>query len=228
MTTRDDDAALVRAAVAGDEAAIERLLIRAQEVAWRFSLAVCGRPADAEDAMQEALLKTYRHVSRLREADAFRPWLHRVVKNACLVSRRRRVHQPTHVESLDAPAGAGAVAREVPSRGHDPEQSAAHAELRGRLKTAVASLPPTSRAVVFLRDIEGLSTREVASVMGTTEEAVKTRLSRARRSLQAVLADPVGATGPLPRDVRARVRTRTRRLLESSHRPHGKSPTVDA
>ena len=53
---RAELAALVRRAAAGDEAAMERLLMRAQEVAWRFSLAVCGRPADAEDAMQEALL----------------------------------------------------------------------------------------------------------------------------------------------------------------------------
>lgn len=198
--------------------------MRAQEVAWRFSLAVCGRPADAEDAMQEALLRTYRHMSRLREADAFRPWLHRVVKNACLMSRRRRVHQPAHVESLDEPVGAEGRVREVPSRGHDPEELAAHAELRGRLKTAVAALAPTSRAIVFLRDMEGLSTREVATVMGLSEGVVKTRLSRARRSLKSVLASPERAVTQVPRGVRARARVRTRELLESTHRRSGKSP----
>ena len=187
---REEEVALVRDALAGDEAAMERLLMRAQEVAWRFSLAVCGRPDDAEDAMQEALLKTYRHMARLREADAFRPWLHRVVKNACLMSRRRRVHEPARVESLDEPASVDGGSREVPSRGHDPEQMVTRTELRSRLRAALATLPAESRAVVFLREMEGLSTREVAEVMGMSEASVKTRLSRARRALQAVLAAP--------------------------------------
>jgi len=93
-------AALVREAASGDPAAMERLLTRVQEVAWRFSMSVCGRADDAEDAMQEALIKTYRYTSRIREPEAFRPWLHRTVKNACLMNRRRRVHEPKVVESL--------------------------------------------------------------------------------------------------------------------------------
>ena len=60
-------AALVRAVQAGDARAMEALLMRAQEVAYRFSLLVCGRPDDADDAMQEALLKTYRYAARIRE-----------------------------------------------------------------------------------------------------------------------------------------------------------------
>ena len=67
-------ARLVRAAAGGDATAMETLLMRAQEVAWRFSLTVCGHPDDAEDAMQEALIKTYRHVGQVRDPDAFRPW----------------------------------------------------------------------------------------------------------------------------------------------------------
>ena len=69
----NDYAGLVRSAATGDAEALEQLLMRAQEVAWRFSTAVCGHADDAEDAMQEALIKTYRYVGRIREPAAFRP-----------------------------------------------------------------------------------------------------------------------------------------------------------
>ena len=82
-------ASLVRDAAAGDRDAMERLLMRAQEVAWRFSTSVCGHAEDAEDAMQEALIKTYRYVGRIRDPGAFKPWLYRTVRNACLMGRRK-------------------------------------------------------------------------------------------------------------------------------------------
>lgn len=186
----DPYAALVREASSGDPAAMERLLTRAQEVAWRFSMAVCGRPDDAEDAMQEALLRTYRYSQRIREPEAFRPWLHRTVKNACLMSRRKRVHEPKRVESLElARDGADAPVREPVDPGRNPEQLAVNAGLRTQLRGALDRLPPTSRAVVFLREIQGLSTREVAQAMGMREDNVKQRLSRARKVLQSALSE---------------------------------------
>lgn len=186
----DPYAALVREASSGDPAAMERLLTRAQEVAWRFSMAVCGRPDDAEDAMQEALLKTYRYSQRIREPEAFRPWLHRTVKNACLMSRRKRVHEPKRVESLDgARDGADAPAVDPVDPGRNPEQLAVNSGLRAHLHDALATLPPSSRAIVFLREMQGLSTREVAEVMGLTEANVKQRLSRARKALQSALTE---------------------------------------
>lgn len=180
---------LVRQAATGDPEAMERLLTRVQEVAWRFSVAVCGHADDAEDAMQEALLRTYRYTSRIREPEAFRPWLHRTVKNACLMSRRRRVHEPARVESLDDPSPAAPGALDPVDPGHNPEQAAANTRLRGRLRDALKALPPSSRAVVFLREMQGLSTREVAHAMGISEANVKQRLSRARRTLQTALAE---------------------------------------
>lgn len=180
---------LIRQASTGDPAAMERLLTRVQEVAWRFSVAVCGRTDDAEDAMQEALLKTYRYTSRIREPESFRPWLHRTVKNACLMSRRKRVHEPARVESLDDGRDGGRAAAIDPvDPGRNPEEHAANTRLRVRLRAALNTLPPSSRAVVFLREMQGLSTREVAQVMDLSEATVKQRLSRARRVLQTALA----------------------------------------
>ena len=65
---------LVKAAAGGDEAAMEQLLMRAQQVAYRFSLLVCGHAQDAEDVMQDALIRTYKHVGTIKDPSAFRTW----------------------------------------------------------------------------------------------------------------------------------------------------------
>ena len=186
---QDEYPALVRAAAAGDADALNRLLMRAQEVAWRFSTTVCGHGGDAEDAMQEALIKTYRYVGRIREPAAFRPWLYRTVRNACLMGRRKKVGEPARLQSLDEllPGQEGLTRRDAPDPGKNPEQLADNARLRRRLRAAVGKLPAPYRAIVFLREMEGLSTREVAHALGITEDNVKTRLHRARLQLQADL-----------------------------------------
>jgi RNA polymerase sigma-70 factor, ECF subfamily len=178
---------LVRRAAAGDRDALERLLVRAQEVAFRFSFLVCGHTEDAEDVMQEALFKTYRHVGRIRKPDAFRTWLYRTVRNACLMKRRRRIDEPAHLVSLEqgAPSGDGGyVPVDLEDRGKGPDEAAINTWLGKRLRAALAALPAPYRMIVFLREMEGLSTREVAAVTGISEANVKMRLHRARMLLR--------------------------------------------
>lgn len=177
----DAYADLVRQASAGDALAMERLLIRAQEVAYRFSWLVCGHAEDAEDVMQDALIRTYERVGTIRDPSAFRAWLFRTVRNACLMKRRKRVDEPARVESLDGP-------REVASRTKGPDELALNAWLGERLRRALATLPPAYRMIVLLREMEGLSTREVAKVSGMSEANVKTRLHRARVMMREALA----------------------------------------
>lgn len=186
----DEYAALITRAAAGDTRALESLLMKAQEVAYRFSRTVCGGPADAEDVMQDALMKTFRHVKRIDDPSAFRTWLYRTVRNACLMKRRRRVGQPPRELSIEdlLPAGdGGAHAPEMAGSGRDPEAIAMNAALRRKLAKAMRALPPAYRPVVFLRDMEGLSTREVAEVLKISEPNVKMRLHRARLFLRKQL-----------------------------------------
>lgn len=176
---------LVRAVQSGDQRAMEALLMRAQEVAYRFSLLVCGRADDADDAMQEALLKTYRYAARIREPEAFRAWLYRTVRNACLIGRRKRANEPDHFASLDETDADGRQRSvDAVDPGRDPEDQAINSSLRSRLRRALDAVPRSYRVVVVLREIEGLSTREVADVMGISEANVKTRLHRARMLLR--------------------------------------------
>ena len=139
--------------------------------------------------MQEALIKTYRYVGRIRDPEAFRPWLYRTVRNACLMGRRKKVGEPVRLQSLDEvlPGHDGSARPDAPDPGKNPEQLAENAGLRRRLREALRTLPGPYRAIVFLREMEGLSTREVAKVMGISEDNVKTRLHRARLQLQADL-----------------------------------------
>ncbi|MEI6244448.1 MAG: RNA polymerase sigma factor [Acidobacteriota bacterium] len=188
--------ALVRAAAAGGQAAMERLLMRVQSVAFRFSLLVCGNPHDAEDVMQEALLKTYRHVTKIERPEAFRTWLFRTVRNFCLMKRRKHVGEPAHLLSLDGEpeAGDGTSRRrtgpmDVADAGKGPDAQALNAWLGRRLRTALSGLAPVDRMIVLLREMEGLSTREVAEITQLSEDNVKTRLHRARGRLRELLKE---------------------------------------
>jgi RNA polymerase sigma-70 factor (ECF subfamily) len=169
---------------AGDPAAIDDLLRQAQVIARRYSQAVCGRAPDSDDAMQEALLQTFRHAGRIREPKAFRSWLYRTVKNACLIGRRRK-----GFEQHAQPLGEGA-ALEVADATPGADAAVESAEERERIRAALAHLAPAHREVVFLRDLEGLSTREVAQVLGISEPNVKVRLHRAHTQLKKRLASP--------------------------------------
>jgi RNA polymerase sigma-70 factor, ECF subfamily len=192
-TAGRDYAGLVRAAASGDREAMEALLMHAQEVAWRFSTHVCGRTDEAEDVMQEALIKTYRHASSIRHPEAFRTWLYRTVRNVCLMRRRTRVDEPKRMLSLDelVPTREGPPRRiDAVDPGRGPETLAMDARLREELKRAIAQLPTPYRVVLFLREMEGLSTREVAAVIGTSEDNVKQRLHRARLFLRKELDHP--------------------------------------
>jgi RNA polymerase sigma-70 factor (ECF subfamily) len=192
--SRDTDyAALLRAAQGGSQQAMERLLMKAQEIAYRFSLLVCGHADDADDAMQEALLKTYRHAAQIKEPEAFRTWLYRTVKNACLISRRRRVDEPVRMQSLDevsVSADGSVQTMDVEDPGRRPDQVMENTRLRHSLHRALQTLAPENRLIVFLREVEGLSTRDVAAVVGISEANVKTRLHRARLSLRQQLEAP--------------------------------------
>src|SRR5689334_20969986 len=157
-------AALVRDAAGGDRSAMERLLMRAQEVAYRFSLLVCGHPEDAEDVMQEALLKTFQYVRRIEEPSAFRTWLYSTVRNACLMKRRRRAGEPVGFVPIGAGTSEASPPVDVADRSAPIDERMVRAAVDARLRGALEHLAPAYRMIVVLREIEGLSTREVAAV----------------------------------------------------------------
>jgi RNA polymerase sigma-70 factor, ECF subfamily len=191
VAVKSDFASLVKAAKTGERDAMERLLMRAQEAAYRFSLLVCGHQEDAEDVMQDALLKTYQHVTHISEPEAFRTWLYTTVRNACLMKRRRHVGEPANFVSIEQGASGhhGSSVIDVADESRRADQRMLDGWMDGRLRVALKELPAAYRTVLVMREIEGLSTKEVAIITKASEANVKTRLHRARLMLRRRLED---------------------------------------
>jgi RNA polymerase sigma-70 factor, ECF subfamily len=154
---------------------------------FRYSYAMCGQREDAEEVAQETLMKVFENLGQLREPERLKPWVFRIAKNTCLTKRRKSVFAPDHELSLDElrPNKDGEAGRiEIADWSALPETLASDSELHHALHTAVQELPDLYRATFLLRDVEGLSTEEAASVLGVTADVVKTRLHRARLALR--------------------------------------------
>jgi RNA polymerase sigma-70 factor (ECF subfamily) len=174
----------------GNPEDVEQALETLQEVVYGFGMKVCGVREDAEDTAQETLIRLARQLKEFPDARALAVWLYKVAKTQCLMSRRKSKFAPAQMLSLDAlmPRESGAAALAVKSWEITPEEIVLNKELRSKLKDAVLALPKPYRLVLILRDMEQLDTREVAEVMGISEETTKMRLHRARVFLRNALA----------------------------------------
>ncbi|MGO8733145.1 MAG: RNA polymerase sigma factor [Terriglobia bacterium] len=174
----------------GNPEDVERALKTLREVVYGFGMKVCGVREDAEDTAQETLIRLARQLKDFPDARALAVWLYKVAKTQCLMSRRKSKFAPAQMLSLDAlmPRESGAAAPGVKSWEVTPEEILLNKELRSKLKDAVLALPKHYRLVLILRDMEQLDTREVAEVMGISEETTKMRLHRARVFLRNALA----------------------------------------
>ena len=161
---------------------IERAIETLQGVVYGFGMKFCGSREDAEDTAQETLIRLARQLRDFPDARGLAVWLYKVAKTQCLMSRRKSKFAPAQMLSLDdlMPRDSVLSAEGVKSWQFTPEQVVLNNELRSLLENAVLSLPKPYRMVLILRDMEQLNTREVASVMGISEETVKMRLHRAR------------------------------------------------
>ena len=174
----------------GNPEDVERALETLQEVVYGFGMKVCGVREDAEDTAQETLIRLARQLKEFPDARALAVWLYKVAKTQCLMSRRKSKFAPAQMLSLDAlmPKESAGAAPAVKSWEITPEEIVLNKELRSKLEDAVLALPKPYRLVLILRDMEQLDTREVAEVMGISEETTKMRLHRARVFLRNALA----------------------------------------
>jgi len=184
------DAELVARLKQGDREALAGLLRRYQGKVYRLAMNMTRSPQDAEEVTQDVFLAVYRKIGEFDGRAAFSTWLYRVASNAALMKLRGRRSEPHLSIEEERPAFApdGHHARPVADWSELPEDRLLSAERRRVLGQAIEALPPDYKAVVVLRDIEGLSNQEVAEVLGATVLAVKSRLHRARLALRERLA----------------------------------------
>ncbi len=180
----DVDPALVRAVQRGEAGAMDALITASYADVYAMCRRLLGDPADAADTTQEVYLRVVRSVLAFRGEAAFGTWLHRVTTNACLTALRRR----GDVRARGQSAGTlDAVFDDVQSTDASPEERAVGSDLARRAKLAMDELADDAREVVLLRDVEGLSTRQTASLLGISEGAVKVRLHRAHVRLRELV-----------------------------------------
>src|SRR5215472_16515853 len=151
----------------GDDASLQQALTLLQNTVFSFSMRVCAHREDAEDTMQEVLLKSVPQLPKFDSPKALVVWLYKVAKNRCLMSRRTSKFAPKHELSLDQLMPDRNQLMQLTSDGIlNPEAFAIRSQEAERLREAIQKLPPQYRIVLVLRDMEGLSDDEVAEITG--------------------------------------------------------------
>src|ERR1700674_1992706 len=181
-----DEHLLVAAAKSGDGAAFEELVNRYERKIFRLTMNITRNREDAEDAMQDAFLKSYAHLQTFQGDSRFYTWLVRIAANEALMRLRKR--RPNQF-SLDEPVEGedDLMPREIETWDPSPEQRYAQTEMQEILNDVIEKLEPDFRTVFVLRDVEELSTEETAKALGISIPAVKSRLLRAPLRLRQKL-----------------------------------------
>jgi RNA polymerase sigma-70 factor (ECF subfamily) len=184
------DEEIVTGVLEGHTALFEILMRRHNERVYRSARAILKDESEAEDVMQQAYVNAYAHLRQFDRRAQFSTWLTRIAINEALARvRRRRTYEPVDDEAID-------VESLMNRSESDPEQQAAAGELRVVLELAIDGLADGAREVFMLREVEGMSTAEVAAALDVSDDVVKTRLSRARAAIRRDLIARTGASAP--------------------------------
>jgi len=194
----DDDRELVARCQKGDRNAFRQLFVRYHRRAFGLALGVVHNPDAAQDVVQEAFLKAHRHLDGFEGNASFYTWLYRIVMNVAIDHLRKQSRSPTvdyddavaHAEEDGAPAGQEAILPQL--LGGNPVKELHRKEIRDKLQTALAQLSPNHRAVLVMRELDGLSYEEMAKVMKCSKGTIMSRLFHARRNMQKYLLELLG------------------------------------
>jgi RNA polymerase sigma-70 factor (ECF subfamily) len=194
-TEEPSDEMLATRAAAGDDAAFETIVERYQERVFRLACRLTN-DTDAPDVLQETFLQVYRHLPSFRGESQFRTWLYRIASNAALMHRRARTRRPT--EPLDVFLPRFDVEGKHLSTPAELQVASRADELLDRqflaekAREVIAQLPDLYRDAFVLRDLEEMTTEDVAHALGVTPATVRQRVHRARLMLRGYLSDLVG------------------------------------
>lgn len=191
--TDPDMHALVAAAKAGDYSAFERLVELNEAPLYTLALRMLQRPEDAQEVVQETFLSALEHLADFRGEAAFRTWLVRIATNHALkMLRRRKVHRTVPLDQGDDEHQPLPHPDFIAQWRDDPAKLIEQREIQHLLNEAIAALDEKYRMIFLLRDVEGLSTEETASILGITVANAKVRLLRARLMLRERLTRDLG------------------------------------
>ncbi|GHU71054.1 hypothetical protein AGMMS49992_04400 [Clostridia bacterium] len=183
---------LIKRAQNGDTEAYEQLILPLEQRIYALCYRITNNREDAFDCAQEVMLRAYRSIGEYRSQASFATWIYRITTNVCLDMIRRRRVKP--FVSLEALMDTGFP---LADRSHNPHDLLERSDLNQALKEGIARLPLEMRAAIILRDVQGLTYEEVASILHINIGTVKSRISRARERLRRMLSVyVVGASQP--------------------------------
>ena len=179
-------AILVQRTLGGDSAAFEQIILRYERRVFSLSMKLLGSAEDAQDASQDVFLRAFKYLHRLDTRKSIEPWLMQVTVNVCRNigrNRQRRWNTFTEIVTSDAPCT---------NASSNPHSGLAEEQERQMLWRALETLPEKERMAVILRDIDGLSTAEVAEILGSSETTVRSQVSRARVRMKDAIDQMIG------------------------------------
>lgn len=183
MRMETEEKVLIQQAVHGGAYAFEVLMHRHERRMYALAFRMCGNREDAQDCVQDAMLRIYRALNRFKGESSFSTWVYRITMNACLDELRRRKLRAS--ASLDFLLDNGwAPVDEI----NTPERHALNAERRRAIADAIRSLPEDMRVAIILREIHGFSYEEIANTLDVNIGTVKSRISRGRERLCALIS----------------------------------------
>ncbi len=178
-------ASLVQRISAGDSIAFEQFLLRYERRVLLLAMRLLGVMDDAQDAAQEVFLKTFKYIHRFDIRKPVEPWLMRMTVNVCRdIGRNRQRRRNTFTEISEPEM--------IADQSAGPYDGVADEQRRQMLWTALKNLPEKERMAVILRDVEGLSTSEVAEILRSSETTVRSQISRARLRMKVAIEQMTG------------------------------------
>ncbi len=190
QTNITDEMLLINKAAKGDSWAFEQLVNKYEARLYSVALRMCGNREDAQDCLQDAMLRIYRSLDRFKGQSAFSTWAYRITMNTCLDElRRRRSRAATSLDAL-LETGWDPAAETV-----TPEDAAISAEQRRELEAAIADLPEDMRSAIILREMHDMTYEEISEALDTNIGTVKSRISRGRERLRQLINGRPGLFG---------------------------------
>lgn len=187
----EEDRALIVQAQKGDHAAFRKLVDRHQRRAFAIAVGLVRDENDAREIVQEAFLRVYRGIGTFEGGSSFFTWLYRIVTNLAIDLMRKPGRRAAELDETrnvaDDPEGELALVSRID--GADPIDVVRRKEMAARIQTALDALPSYHRAVIIMREVDGLSYEEMAEAMGVSKGTIMSRLFHARQKMQKALAD---------------------------------------
>jgi len=177
---------LIRLALSGDSAAFEQIVARYDRRVMSLAIRLLGSPDDAQDAAQEVFLRAFKYLHRLDLQKPIEPWLMQMTVNVCRdIGRKRQQRRNTFLE-ISQPE------EMIADRSCDPLSGVTGEQERQMIRTALNSLPEKERRAIVLRDVEGLTTSEVAAILHSSETTVRSQISRGRLKIKEIIDRMLG------------------------------------